>query len=153
MSSLGQYPSTEHAPMTIETHIDKDRSVRIHTASGSVNLEYFQQSLRTLYLSHDFNPDMNALWDMRLADFTHVEADHVRALMQVVTTHWGKDGKCRAAIVVAGMAEYGLCRMYESQFGPAAPCRIKIFLDIDLAWKWFAASEDIVRAMTSRPLR
>lgn len=152
MSPLGKRIPTGQPLMTIETHIDLDRQVRIHIADGLVNLPDFQEALRSLYQSSKFNPDLNALWDMRKADFSQVVPDDVRALMQVVATHWGKDGKCRAAIVVAGMAEYGLCRMYESQFGTAAPCKIKIFLDIDLAWKWFAASEEIVKGMKSRPL-
>jgi len=138
--------------MRIETKFDKEKSVRIHQMTGVVNLPEFQEGLRALYASPDFNPDLNALWDVRQADFSKVSPNDVRALMQVVASNWGKDGKCRAAIVVGGMAEYGLCRMYESQFGPAAPCKIKIFLDIELAWKWFAASEEIVKGMTSRPL-
>ena len=138
--------------MRIETQFDAQKAVRIHQIFGVVNLPEFQECLRTLYASPKFNPDLNALWDVRQADFTKVSPDDVRALMQVVATNWGKDGKCRAAIVVAGMAEYGICRMYESQFGPAAPCKIKVFLDVELAWKWFAASEEIVKAMTSRPL-
>ena len=138
--------------MRIETTFDRERAVRIHHMSGVVNLPEFQEGLRALYASPNFDPDLNALWDVRQADFSKVAPDDVRALMQVVASNWGKDGKCRAAIVVGGMAEYGLCRMYESQFGPAAPCKIKIFLDIELAWKWFAASEEIVKGMTSRPL-
>ena len=138
--------------MHSEIHFDLEKNVRIHRLTGEVNLPEFHELLRQLYASPQFNPDMNALWDIRKADFSKVSPDDVRALMQVVATHWGKDGKCRAAIVVAGMAEYGISRMYESQFGPAAPCKIKVFLDMDLAWKWFEASEDIVKSMRSRTL-
>ena len=138
--------------MHIETQFDLEKSVRIHQVSGVVNLSEFEEGLRALYASPKFNPDLNALWDVRQADFGNVSPNDVRSLMQMVASHWGKDGKCRAAIVVAGMAEYGISRMYESQFGPAAPCKIKVFMDIELAWKWFAASEEIVKGMASRPL-
>ena len=138
--------------MNVETQFDLAKGVRIHKLSGEVNLPQFQDALRELYVSPQFSPDMNALWDIRQADFSKVTQNDVRSLMQVVATHWGKDGKCRAAIVVAGMAEYGICRMYESQFGHAAPCKIKVFLDMELAWKWFGASEEIVKGMTSRLL-
>ena len=138
--------------MHIETQFDLEKSVRIHQVSGVVNLSEFEEGLRALYASPKFNPDLNALWDVRQADFSNVSPNDVRSLMQMVASHWGKDGKCRAAIVVAGMAEYGISRMYESQFGPAAPCKIKVFMDIELAWKWFAASEEIVKGMASRPL-
>jgi hypothetical protein len=138
--------------MHIDTQFDLERSVRIHRVSGTANLCEFEESLRTLYASPKFNPDINALWDIRQADFSDVGPNDIRALMQLVASHWGKDGKCRAAIVVSGMAEYGIARMYESQFGTAAPCKIKVFMDVELAWKWFAASEEIVKAMASRPL-
>lgn len=138
--------------MQFETQFDLDKMVRSHTVSGMVNLTDFQAMLRELYTSPKFDPNMNSLWDLREADFSTVTPDDVRSLMQIVATHWGKDGKCRAAIVVAGMAEYGISRMYESQFGIAAPCKIKVFLDLDLAWKWFAASEELVKGMASRPL-
>jgi hypothetical protein len=138
--------------MHIETQFDLVKAVRIHQVSGVVNLSEFEEGLRALYASPKFNPDLNALWDVRQADFGNVSPNDVRSLMQMVASHWGKDGKCRAAIVVAGMAEYGISRMYESQFGPAAPCKIKVFMDIELAWKWFAASEEIVKGMASRPL-
>ena len=138
--------------MHIQTQFDLEKNVRLHRITGEVNLSEFHECLRLLYASPKFNPDMNALWDIRQADFSKITPDDVRALMHVVATHWGKDGKCRAAIVVAGMAEYGISRMYESQFGPAAPCKIKVFLDLELAWKWFAASEEIVKGMTSRLL-
>ena len=145
-------PQVYLAMMTIETQIDRDKGVRIHRITGEINLPEFQEGLRKMYESPDFNPDIHALWDVRQADFSKVAADDVRALMHVVTSSWGPDGKCRAAILVGGLAEYGLCRMYESQFGTAAPCKIKIFLDLPLAWKWVEASDDIAQGMTSRSL-
>lgn len=140
--------------MNIETQFDLEKKVRTHQISGEVNLPQFQEILKALYASPDFDPNMNALWDYRQADFKKVTQEDVRAFIQTVATYWSKNsgGKYRAAIVVAGMSEYSICRMYESQFGPNAPCKMKVFLDIDLAWKWFAASEEIVQAMTSRPL-
>ena len=118
--------------MNIESHFDVDKMVRIHRVSGVVSLSEFHEILRTLYTSPNFNPDMNALWDIRQADFSKVTPDDVRALMQVVATHWGKDGKCRAAIVVAGMAEYGISRMYESQVRTRRPARSRSFS----TWSW-----------------
>ena len=138
--------------MQIETHYDMEKKVRTHQISGAVNLPQFQEIMRNLYASPDFNPGMNALWDYREAEFENVTNDDVRAFIQTVAAYWNKhgSGKYRAAIVVTGMAEYGICRMYESQFGPTAPCKMKVFLDIDLAWKWFSASDEIVQGMTSR---
>ena len=140
--------------MHIDSQFDSEKKVRVHLISGEVNLPQFQEIMRDLYASPDFDPEMNALWDYRQAEFGKVTNDDVRSFIQTVASYWSKhgSGKYRAAIVVTGMAEYGICRLYESQFGPAAPCKMKVFLDIDLAWKWFAASEDLVKGMASRPL-
>ncbi len=140
--------------MHIETQFDVEKKVRIHQISGEVNLPQFREILKNLYADPHFDPNMNALWDYRQADFNKVTNDDVRAFIQSVAGYWSKNGsgKYRAAIVVVGIAEYGICRLYESQFGPSAPCMMKVFLDIDLAWKWFAASDEIVQGMASRPL-
>ena len=140
--------------MQSETQFDLEKKVRIHQISGEVNLPQFREMLQELYSSPSFDPELNALWDYRHADFSKVTNEDVQAFIQIVAAYWSKHGnsKYRAAIVVPGMAEYSICRMYESQFGPTAPCKMKVFLDIDLAWKWFAASEEIVKGMASRLL-
>ena len=140
--------------MHSETQFDLERKVRIHQISGELNLPQFREILQELYSSPSFDPELNALWDYRQADFGEVTNEDIRAFIQIVAAYWSKhgNGKYRAAIVVPGMAEYSICRMYESQFGADAPCKMKVFLDIDLAWKWFAASEAIVKGMASRLL-
>jgi len=140
--------------MQMETQFDSEKKIRVHQISGTVNLPEFREIMQNLYASPDFDPEMNALWDYRQADFGKVTNDDVRAFIQTVAAYWSKNGsgKYRAAIVVPGMAEYGICRNYESQFGAAAPCMMKVFLDIELAWKWFSASEEVVKSMASRPL-
>ncbi len=154
MSHPPHDPSDETGgKMRVESIFDHVKMVRTHKVSGVVNLPEFREVLQGIYAHRQFNPDMNALWDLRHADFAGVAPEDVRSLMQIVVTNWNRNGRCRAAIVVAGMAPYGISRMYESQFGVAAPCKIKVFLDVNLAWKWFEASDDTVDAMASRPLR
>ena len=122
--------------MNLVTVFDPQRMVRTHTVSGTISLSAFRGILPALYASKQFNPDMNALWDLRLADFSGVMPEDVRNLMHVVVSNWGRKGNCHSAILVASETEYGVARIYVSQFGQAAPCKIKVFLDLNEARHW-----------------
>jgi len=125
-----------HAKMQVVTVFDPDEMVRNHQVTGVINLPAFRAILEALYISKQFNPDMHALWDLRHADFSSIMPEDVRELMHVVVSNWGRSGKCRSAIMVATMAEYGVSRVYVSQFGQAAPCQIRVFLDQNEAREW-----------------
>ncbi len=137
------------AKMQVVTVFDLDRTIRTHHVTGIINLPAFHGILKGLYTSKQFNPDMHALWDLRLADFSGVMPEDVRALMHVVVNNWGRSGKCHCAILVASPAEYGVARIYVSQFGRAAPCKIKVFLDLCLAQEWLAAGDGSVESVTT----
>jgi hypothetical protein len=127
--------------MNIVTVFDLERMVRTHQVTGIINLPAFRAILEGLYISKQFNPDMNALWDLRLADFSAVMPEDVRALMHVVVSNWSRSGNCHSAILVASETEFGVARIYASQFGQSAPCKIKIFMDLVEARQWLGLVE------------
>lgn len=129
-------PAPLNRKMNIVTVFDPDNTVRTHHVSGTISLPAFRGILPGLYTSKQFNPDMNALWDLRQADFSGIMPEDVRDLMHVVVGNWGRSGSCHSAILVASETEYGVARIYVSQFGQAAPCKIKVFLDLDEARQW-----------------
>ncbi len=135
--------------MNLITVFDPARMVRTHRVTGIINLPAFRGILENLYASKQFNTDMNALWDLRLADFSSIMPEHARELMHVVVSRWGRTGQCRSAIVVASVAEFEIARVYESQFGRAAPCKIRIFMDLNLALEWLGIGNCPSDAMTS----
>ncbi len=122
--------------MSVVTVFDPDCMVRSHTVTGNVSLAAFRGLLPGLYTSKQFNPDMNAFWDLRRADLSGILPEDVRELMHVVMSLWGRSGKCHSAILVASENEFGVARTYASQFGRDAPCQIRIFLDLDEARRW-----------------
>jgi len=136
-------PAPFSKKMNIVTVFDLDRMVRTHQVTGNISLAAFRSILQGLYSSKQFNPDMNALWDLRLADFSGIMPEDVRELMHVVVSLWGgRSGKCHSAILVASTAEYGVARIYASQFGRAAPCEIRVFLDLNEARTWLGIGQD-----------
>ncbi len=143
-------PVPGNRKMNIVTVFDLERMVRTHQVSGIVNLPAFRAILEALYTSKQFNPDMNALWDLRMADFSAVMPEDVRALMHVVVSNWSRSGKCHSAILVASMTEYGVVRIYASQFGQSAPCKIKVFMDLIEARHWLGL-DDAPTALVPAP--
>jgi hypothetical protein len=129
-------PALFNRKMNIVTVFDPEYLVRTHQVSGTISLPALRGILPGLYASKQFGPDLNALWDLRQANFSGIMPEDVRDLMHVVVSHWGRSGKCHSAILVANETEYGVARIYVSQFGQSAPCKIKVFLDLDEARQW-----------------
>ncbi len=140
-------PAPLSRKMNVVTVFDPARMVRTHQVTGNASLPAFCGILEGLYASKQFNPDMNSLWDLRLADFSGITPEDVRALMHVVVSNWQRSGKCHSAILVASMTEFGMARTYESQFGRNAPCKIKIFLDLNEARQWLGLGDSAVEAV------
>jgi hypothetical protein len=140
--------------MNIVTVFDHERRLRTHQVSGGITLAAFRRILEGLYASKQFHPDMNALWDLRQADFSGILPEDVRELMHVVVSLWGPGGKCRSAVLVASAVEFGVARTYASQFGRNAPCEIRVFLDLREASQWLGldgASVDPVASASHAP--
>jgi hypothetical protein len=142
-------PAPTGARMHLVTVFDPARMVRTHQVTGAVNLRAFRGILEGLYTSKQFNPDMNALWDLRRADMSGIMPEDVRELMHVVVNHWGRPGQCHSAILVASPTEFSIARIYECQFGQNAPCQIRVFLDLTLALEWLGVGESLGDATAS----
>ena len=142
-------PAPINRQMNVVTVFDLEHRVRTHQVSGSISLPAFRGILQSLYTSKQFNPDLNALWDLRQADFSGIMPEDVRNLMHVVVSNWRRSGTCHSAILVASETEYGVARIYVSQFGLAAPCKIKVFQDLNEARHWLGLESATVSAMVS----
>jgi hypothetical protein len=128
--------------MPIATRIDPTRNVRVHEVSGVLVFDELREMLTSLYDSPDFEPDRNALWDLREAELTGFTADEVRRIVELVGTRWGGGGVARAALVVSRTADFGMARMYELQLTAQPEGRIQVFRDIDQAWSWLLGNAE-----------
>jgi hypothetical protein len=135
--------------MNIVTVFEPERMLRTQQVTGTINLAGLRDVLQGLYTSKQFNPDLNALWDLRKADFSGILPEDVRELMHVVVSLWGRSGKCHSAVLVNTEAEFGVVRTYISQFGRNAPCKIRVFLDLNAARQWLGLGEAPGAAVSS----
>ena len=79
---------------------------------------------------------MNALWDMRDADFSSVTTAEVHSLVEMVKKYWGQTGKSKSALTVASDFDYGMTRMYEILMTVNTSSNIMVFKNYDEAEKW-----------------
>ena len=122
--------------MNVETQMDAARSIRTHKVKGLINFQDLSNLLKGIYNSAEFDPNLHSLWDMRDADLSAVKPEEIRALAEYVRTNWAVNRKNKAAIVVAGLSDFGVSRMYEHILGPAATGKVKVFRNIKSAWDW-----------------
>lgn len=137
--------------MHVETHLDPVKAIRTHKVNGLINLEDFRNMLTAVYHSAEFDPNMHSLWDVRGADFAAVTAQDIRALADLVRANWVEKRQNKAAIVVSGLSDYGITRMYEQVLGPAAMGKVKIFRNIKSAWDWIEGKPTTIVQHSAKP--
>jgi hypothetical protein len=123
--------------MDFLVHIDKKRNIRSLKVSGLLNITELVNKLGDFYKSSEYDPYMNALWDLRTADFSKVTTDAVHSFVDIVKKYWGQEGKNKkAALVVSSDFDYGIARMYEIPLSLGTSGDIMVFKDYDEAEKW-----------------
>jgi hypothetical protein len=122
--------------MEMHTQIDKKRNLRSHRVTGLINVSELKQKLEEFYISPAYDPKMDALWDMRDADFSAVTTDEIYSFVNMVKSYWGQTGQGKSAIVVESVFDYGMTRMYEIILTLNTSSNIMVFKDYDEAQKW-----------------
>jgi hypothetical protein len=122
--------------MPIDTRIDPDGGLRVHSLNGRLQFEEVRDTLEELYSSPDFDPAMNALWDVRDASTADISLEDVRKIAQLVSGRRPKEGLSRVALVVSRDVDFGLARMYEMKLEDVAHSEVRVFRDIEEALTW-----------------
>src|ERR1035437_335893 len=122
--------------MHIETQIDHEKAIRTHRVTGLVTLQEFNSLLSVIYNSAEIDPKMPSFWDVREADFTAVTPQDIRAFAEFVRVNWVEKSMNRAAIVVTGLSDFAVSRMYEQVLGPATAGKVMVFWHPKSAMDW-----------------
>lgn len=122
--------------MPVQTTVDTELNLAVHTVTVSLSLEEIKAALDALWENPDFRPTMNTLWDVRDANVAEWSAEGIQAVARYVEKHAEQRGiGYRSAIVVAQDVAFGLSRMYEA-YGYDLPLNLRVFRDIDEARRW-----------------
>ena len=122
--------------MEMSTQFNEEENLRIHKVEGPIDVDQLKEMLSALYESPGYDPDMNALWDLRTADFTSVKNEQIASLTGMVEKYWAKEGQGKAALIVTRDLDFGLSRMYEMLLSGSSPDKVMVFRDYDEAEKW-----------------
>lgn len=122
--------------MEITTEINKEKNIRRHIVKGTIDRSEFIQSLKEIYNSSDFDPKMNALWDLQEADFSDVFSEDITAFIDSFDRKWGCGEEIKIALVVSSDLSYGMSRMFEIMRGNLTSNEIVVFRDINKAKEW-----------------
>lgn len=130
--------------MHVETQMDVAKSLRTHKVKGQINFQDLNNLLKGIYNSAEFDPNLHSLWDVREGDLSAVKPDEIRALAEYVRVNWAVNRKNKAAIVVSGLSDFGVSRMYEHILGPSSTGKVKVFRNIKSAWDWIEGKAAVV---------
>jgi len=122
--------------MEITTIIDSEANLRSHEVSGTCSLEDILACLNSIYDRPDYQPDMNVIWDLRLADLSLFSTTEIKDVRDFVKNFWGTGGNSRAALVVSGDLDFGISRIYEMFSINSVQSKIQIFRDYIEALDW-----------------
>jgi hypothetical protein len=128
--------------MLITTRLDPGAGLRVHVITGRLTYAEVRDTLEELYAGPDFDPTMNALWDMREAVTTDISSDDVRKVAQLVRGRPPIGVSSRVALVVSRDADFGMARMYEAQLDGASQSGLRVFRDIDEATAWVGGAPE-----------
>jgi hypothetical protein len=121
--------------MPITTRLDPENGLRVHLVTGRLTYAEVRDALEELYARPDFDPAMNALWDLQGAVTTGISSDDVRQVAQLVAGS-RPSGSSRVALVVSRDADFGMVRMYEAQLDRPSQDNHRAFRNIEEAMTW-----------------
>jgi len=119
---------------TIETSIDYEIALTIHTVKGQVTAEEIVRKIEEYYSGET---TMLAIWDFSEASVVKLSAEEVRSILPVARkfAETRKGGK--SALVFSTDSEYGLGRMFEAFTElDAFPVEIRSFRSMKDAMEW-----------------
>jgi hypothetical protein len=122
------------APGTLQTAVDREADLTEFTVTGTIPPEVLLQAVRDFY---DGEPTHLVLWDLREADLSALESEHVRLVVEATEPAAATRPGGLTALVFSQDAGYGLGRMFEILQGLRDPSvRRRSFRDLAEARRW-----------------
>lgn len=126
---------------TIETHIDLEKDLTIHTASGEISADEILSRIRSYYAG---KTTRLLMWDLTGADVGNLSASDVRNFVDLTNSLTKERAGGKTALVVATPLAYGMGRMYELSKDASDEYRIghRTFRDRKAALEWLGVPAD-----------
>ena len=119
---------------TIETQIDLERDLTIHTASGEISADEILRRIRSYY---EGQVTRLLMWDLSDADLRSLSASDVQNMVDLTNSLTAPRAGGKTALVVSTTPAYGMGRMYElSKDASGDEIDRKMFRDREAALEW-----------------
>jgi hypothetical protein len=127
---------------TIETHIDLEKDLTIHTASGEISADEILRNIRSYYEEAEVTRLL--MWDLTDADVGNLSASDVRSFVDLTNSLTKERAGGKTALVVATPLAYGMGRMCELSKDASDEHGIghRTFRDRKAALEWLGVPAD-----------
>jgi hypothetical protein len=109
------------------------------TIEGDLSYQKYKESVEDLMRFPQYKPGMNVIWDLRGANSKSLTTHDVQLVASYSKTLDQSRGKWKAAMIVPGIVEFGLARMFQAWLDDA-PFILYICRSMDEAKKWLKPS-------------
>lgn len=125
--------------MPINYRYDAEKDAIYATIEGKFTYEEFQLTLAKITETESFAPNTRILWDLRNMDFSIIDWDFSKQLVDI-RAMIPKRANTRAALVANKTIDYGITEMHVFQ-STKLPQEIMVFSDFDEAEQWLLEEE------------
>lgn len=122
--------------MTLNTIIDTNINIVIHTAHGKFGPDDVKYTLDGLINNSNFKPDMNVVWDFREVSDINFTADELRQIVAYTEDYlMHRNPGYKLALVSDDDLIFGLARMFMA-YCEHLPIKIMTLRSMDEAMAW-----------------
>jgi hypothetical protein len=124
--------------MNLTYSIDKSSHIVHLKYAGNPSFDEWAKTMLAVFHDPSFEPGFSFIMDRRLL-ISPPTTDYIERVIGFAKSHPVELGKCRTAIVVGGMASYGMARMSQGILGDTD--NTQIFQDIEEAKRWLHSQD------------
>ena len=108
--------------------------------TGVITVDELVAGYEKIFDLEEFQPNMNAVWDLSALDLKRIPVGDIRALPAAMRGLMAQRGdNYKAALVTTRSVDYQLLRMYFSLLNLISPgFRMRLFQKLDDAYGWLA---------------
>ena len=124
--------------MSISYRYDSDNKAIYATIEGKITFEEFQLTLAKITEVENFPPNSRILWDLRKMDFSIIDWDFSKELVNIREMN-PKRANTRIAFVVDNDFGYGITEIHIFQSANKLSQEMQLFRDFDEGEEWLLA--------------
>lgn len=125
----------------MDVQYDKDLDALVVEVTGDLSADVYEQAMDAVLKAPSFRVGINVIYDLRNARGVFLTPEQVRTVASRARNFAPQRGTTwKAALVVSGLLEYGMGRMFE-YMSEGAPYRVRVFRSMEEARTWIAEEE------------